>query len=517
MTSQALDRLPPRRLLARLLDAEDLPGTIRRLEPEILHRLVAVCGLEACMEIVAAATPAQLMRVFDLDLWRSDRPGQEERFDADRFAVWLEVLVDAGEALAAEKLAGLDFDFVTAALTRHFLILDQTWHLTRFHPLESSRSFEIGGYTAVARGGDSPDAFLSVLRTLDSNHPDFFARLMARCCRICTDHVDDNGLLYEVISAEEQVVADVDVDREERRERLGFVTPSQAVAFLESSRRIPRGAPAVPSRDPLTAGYFRTIERLAGFGGASTSPGRRSASQVLALPGAGAEPTRLSAIVAQMQFLAGHDEAAYFTRLEELGYLANALTAGCAFNSRRFTPAEAYGAAVAVSNLGLENWPDQWLSCEGTRGSVTRLPEEFLGDHDLVSVFQVGWSTLHERIAVHALRHLNEVLLTLSCRDDEVQQDIVELCDRLQEYEAAGTPWRARDQLDVIAILDTPCWATLVALIDQCPVVPKDAGKAAPARRVLRVSPEFEFISENSQIDWAHAFLDSLAERLATS
>jgi hypothetical protein len=430
------------------------------------------------------------------------------------------VLVDAGESLAAEKLAGFDFDFVVAALTRHFLILDQTWRLTRSHPLESSRSFEIGAYTLVARAGDSPDAFLSVLRALASEQPDFFAKLMATCLRICTDHVDDNGLLYDVLSAEEQAVADVDVDREERREQEGFVTPRQAVAFLESSRRIGLGAPAVPPRDPVTAGYFRSIERVAGSGGApaiTPSARGRRASEVLALPGTAGEPGRLSAIAAHMQFVAVHDEAAYFTRLAELGYLANALVAGCPFNSREFTPAEAYGAAVAVSNLGIENWPRQWLSPGDGHAPLTTLPEEFLVNHDLVSVFQVGWSILHERIALHAIRRLNEALLALSCRDDEVQQDIVRLCQSLQEHERVGTPWLARDQLDVVAILDTPCWATLVGLIDQCPVVPKDAGKAAPPRRVLRVSPEFEFISGNGQIAWAHAFLDSLAERLATA
>ena len=35
----------------------------------------------------------------------------------------------------------------------------------------------------------------------------------------------------------------------------------------------------------------------------------------------------------------------------------------------------------------------------------------------------------------------------------------------------AGMPWRARDALDVIAILDMPAWAALLGLIDECPVL----------------------------------------------
>ena len=184
MTTHTLDRLPPRRLLARLLDAPDLPGTVQRLEPEVLHGLVEVCGLEACTDIVAHATPAQLMRVFDLDLWRSEEPGQDERFDADRFVLWLEVLADSGVSLAAEKLVALDFDLVSAALTRHFLVLDQTWTMMRWHPLANSRSHEIGAYTLYARGSEPSDAVIAVLTELEAERGDFFAKLLARCCAI---------------------------------------------------------------------------------------------------------------------------------------------------------------------------------------------------------------------------------------------------------------------------------------------------------------------------------------------
>jgi hypothetical protein len=78
---------------------------------------------------------------------------------------------------------------------------------------------------------------------------------------------------------------------------------------------------------------------------------------------------------------------------------------------------------------------------------------------------------------------------------------------------AAGTPWRERENLDVIAILDSPSWAMLVNLLDECPVVPKDA--CTPREKpALRVSTEFEFVSENRQITWAQDFAESLSERL---
>jgi len=111
-------------LLTRLLDTPDLARAVRALDPRALNRLVRTCGLEDCGVVVALATTDQLVRVFDDDLWRSDAAGEEERFDAARFGLWLEVLADVDVALAARTLVEMDFDLLTAALTRHVLVLD---------------------------------------------------------------------------------------------------------------------------------------------------------------------------------------------------------------------------------------------------------------------------------------------------------------------------------------------------------------------------------------------------------
>src|SRR5689334_4638200 len=88
----ALDARSPDRLLDRLLAVPDLADVVPRLPPEVVHRVIQRCGLEDSGQFVALATPDQLARVFDLDLWRPAMPGLDEQFDADRFGVWLEVL-----------------------------------------------------------------------------------------------------------------------------------------------------------------------------------------------------------------------------------------------------------------------------------------------------------------------------------------------------------------------------------------------------------------------------------------
>src|SRR6187402_1745556 len=61
--------------LARLLEAPFLARVVPHLLPETLHRLVRHCGLEACGAILTSATPAQLVSLLDLDLWRPAQPG----------------------------------------------------------------------------------------------------------------------------------------------------------------------------------------------------------------------------------------------------------------------------------------------------------------------------------------------------------------------------------------------------------------------------------------------------------
>ena len=105
--------------MERILDTPNLAHVVPQLQPGLLHQVIQTCGLEECGELVALASPAQLEGIFDLDLWRADGPGLDATFDADRFGVWLEVLVDVDSAVAARTLAGVDVGLVTTALAQY--------------------------------------------------------------------------------------------------------------------------------------------------------------------------------------------------------------------------------------------------------------------------------------------------------------------------------------------------------------------------------------------------------------
>ena len=188
------DETDGRGLLDRILNTPSLEHVVPRLRPDLLHRVIQTCGLEDCGEIVALATPEQLARIFDLDLWRAAQAGRDEQFDADRFGVWLEVLVESGAA-AAQKLAEMDVDLVIAGLAQHALVYDigaitpfettdgelVTFYADAISVFDDGLKFDVGGYLLLAKRADSWAAIIEVLTSLDACHPDYFHQVMQGC------------------------------------------------------------------------------------------------------------------------------------------------------------------------------------------------------------------------------------------------------------------------------------------------------------------------------------------------
>src|SRR5262249_55254892 len=181
-----------RGLLERILSTPDVALVIPRLQPEVLHKVIQTCGLEDCSELVALATPQQLQRVFDLDLWRAARPGLNDQFDADRFGTWLDVLMESGASVAAHKVAAMDAELVIAALAQHVRVFDSaavsSYQTLDGEIIERRRASdeptcEIGGYLFEATRTGSWDSIVALLLALGEEHADYFHRVTRACVR----------------------------------------------------------------------------------------------------------------------------------------------------------------------------------------------------------------------------------------------------------------------------------------------------------------------------------------------
>jgi len=408
-------------LLDRILSQPHLVDAVQSLSPPALGKLIRAVGLEDAGPIVALASTTQLEALFDELLWASEAPGETERFDAAQLVLWLEVLVDEDVALAARKLAALDEDLVTLALSETLLVIDIEALATRVShgvadddldllekELDSHLNQEIEQYRVIARSARGWDALVAVL--LELNEQDFstLERLLARCAALAGDVVEEQGGLYEVLSAIETVEADVAAARDDRREQQGYVSPSDALALLRlvASRPLATWLDDL-GRDPITRAHFRASTAS---GPASVRAAEPQASP-LALLMAELDPETLQErapmkrlpaasdaraprlLARALEELAAREVGLRDRRALELAYVANVLLAGAGVRSRRLRPLEAAELALALCELGADALHDR--TRPGGALDVTVLAAA-LRAHDLVALFRIGLRRLLE-------------------------------------------------------------------------------------------------------------------------
>jgi hypothetical protein len=285
------------RSLERLLESPLLTQVVPHLPPEALHHLIRSRGIEACGDLVTAATPAQLTSLLDLDLWQQVRPGGDELFDVERFGEWLEVLVDAGPSVAARTVAALGMDLVITGLSRYVRVFDPGI----FEPtaqsddeppdrLESMREgdsgsggerleYEVGGYIVRARRADTWDAIVMLLAALEDAHGSYFDGVMRGCRRLSNSAPEIDGL-DDLLPAPEQQVHQVTGERDRRRSQRGYATAADARAFLEMARQPAQPGSSVPGSmriNPIVRAYFRAADEISPHAASSVEGGLRRA------------------------------------------------------------------------------------------------------------------------------------------------------------------------------------------------------------------------------------------------
>ncbi len=407
-------------VLERVLGEPGLVHAIRALSATELGELVSAVGLEDAGEVVALASTEQIAGLFDGDLWQSGEEA-EERFDARRFGLWLEVLSEAGEVAVAQRLTELPLDFLCMAMHRLVLVLDMDTLGQEFQQggvedadgvekaLESQLFEEWEEFRIIDRGLAPWDTVMGALLALDQAHTDVLRALLERCCQLSTSTIEDNGGLYEVLTEPERIETDQRAERDDRRTRQGYVSLSDARAFL---RLAARGIEYRTARDPVTAAHFREQSQREPAGRqAPPSLARRLPAGVaeplselirasqgeLAAPTANirrqlAEADAKSAsgvgmLEAALASLAQQAPAAHEQRRLELAYLANVLLSASASLERHLRPVEAIEIAVAAVERGIA----VELSGKQATRPRPRAAALLLAETGLDVLFRVGW------------------------------------------------------------------------------------------------------------------------------
>jgi hypothetical protein len=388
----------------------------------------------------------------------------------------------------------------------------------------------VGGYIVQARREDAWDAIVGLLVELSAGDAECFHALVGGCRRLSNAGREPDGL-DDLLDAPDQLVHDVTLDRDDRREARGFTTAADARAFLAIARQ-GRSRSHV---NPIAAAWIRRGDVRSGEDAPEpmAAPSLLSAADPLT-PSTGLEPVPAAAFNEIVRVLAAHDLIPELPRAligtggagdpgalqalmeylrerhpdvcvvrgQELALVANALAAGCRLQSRSFTPREASDAAAATCSLGLLRQP----APPGV---------DYLVGHDLIGMFEDGWAALHREVSLFVAEGLLAVLHDVRTGGSETLSGLHGLRQSLETQLAAGTPWLARDALDALAVLDAAAWSGLLGLLSECPVIP-DAVTATGERRKGRIDPNaFTFIATDAHIDAVRAFMARVPELLA--
>lgn len=425
--SKAAGLATTRSLLRRLIEMPDLARTIPALPTATFAALIREVGVEDAGELVALATTEQLVQSFDEDLFRSERAGEREAFDVGRFAVWLEVLLEAGDDVAAARVAELDEDFVAHALSGIVLVFEEDALRECFDEadedearsadkaLESALTEDIDGYVLVAKRHDGWDAALALILALDRDHRALLVRLLDRLAAVARPHLDDLAELSTVLSEAESLAEDVEAAREERRGLRGFVEARAARGFLALAREPSRRDTL--ARDATTRAYFRDLERHTRAANlpsaqASTMPAlpaavQRELSAVSelasdhAMEAVTAAPT-LRAFTDALSELSALEPELFGERMEEIAYVTNVLLAGHEHDGRRLKPKEAADAALATVAFGavVDDRARRPAPKSGKGGRARRPPPT---RDDFVAILRARSVDVLFRVASHAL------------------------------------------------------------------------------------------------------------------
>jgi hypothetical protein len=413
------------KLLMRILERPGLVAAVRELPGAVLGALIDRIGLEDAGELVALASTGQLERVFDDDLWRAQRPGGDETFRPERFALWLRVMLEAGEEALVRRLCELPQDLVALAVHRLVLVVDIDVLEEQLRPgdeeaeaieraLESAAFEEWEEFRVIAREPDAWDDVWSALLSLDRDHHDRLRAILERCCEMTLEYISGQGGLYQVLTADEMLDSDVAAARDDRRVAEGFISPADARAFLTLARR--GNGRASDQRDPITRAYFRALQddktpakvdesRRRGEGGAARNldtelAAAADARELAALlreaeviapataqplaaltAGSGDSQEGGAHVVAPlfeqaMRDLRQRDPVRFDERVREVGYLVNVWIAGGAHEGRRPRPAEAMDAVLKACEAGMR----ARLSGQGTAAEAVAVLGEIPAD-----------------------------------------------------------------------------------------------------------------------------------------
>lgn len=377
-----------------ILDSPQLPQLIQTLSTRTLANLINTVGIEESHAIALHVSNEQIKQVLDLQLWNSI-PGEEETLSVDNFFPWLELWNELGAEYVAEKLQSLGEDFAVVCFSRHITAVN-----TQVVGLDSL-GLDFGKFDVIPKKGvedvSDEEQWIVLVETLNHLHdisPDFLASVLQRCSFVRSILQEDTSENFVASELER----DLGYAREIRSEQEGFITTTDAFAFLSIARTAPlEKIISTYQYDGLTRRYFKlprleqdvdlSVDQMVEGSNGNGSGGQFNGNQASAVsmhhddveelrrlkdllvdmgvkenPGdvlligydATAKVSTSQLLDNTMNLLKLKSELIFEKRYAEMMYLSNVLIAGVGLRGAKFSRENGAKAVRATCNLGFE-------------------------------------------------------------------------------------------------------------------------------------------------------------------
>lgn len=479
--------------LETILKNTTLATQVQSLPCGAITKLVERIGLEDAGPIIALTTTEQFQAIVDSDMWSLQMGGVEEGFSSERFLTWIEVLSELGDKSAAEKLMALDDDLLTTALSETLQVFD-TEELSSVATLtedplgfsieahlKRSEYVDIDRYVIVFKKTLSSTTLSDILIAWSGIDHSHFCSIIDRCVLATLDHSTE----LDIPNFEHQSTAREDAldARNSRRTEMGYVSRSDALSFLNLARTRSSIENYAGENNPIYRNYLRQYKREQKDSFETPEISEVLQQSILNLieevfkpdtsnpqnilidrkqPQTLAPDLEFSNLMLQLQ---QEHPTIYQSRLSEIAFLGNTLMAGCSINDRPLRPVETVQIAYSTCRLGIEH-----ILSEGGHKWSNNAAVNVLQRSDCITLFEVGWHLLYQKVSRSTLEALTEKLKHWSSTSSKAPKELLGLLIEFQKCLQQGKPWDARKKTAwLTGRFGQNNVAILQAYLDECP------------------------------------------------
>lgn len=457
-----------------LIENRELSQAVKALPTPVLTRMVQYIGLEDAGDLVPLLTGAQLRNLLNEDVWHLShgKEGQiAEKFSKARFLTWLEVLVELGPHYAIERLNELDDEFLFMAFGHCLAVFNSDEMAIRgLNSVEPGLgsdgiekvlgrfpSLELEEFLIVARQDIGWDAISEIIQAWDHDDHTGLVTLLEKVARHTGAEIGRPHGLEHLLSLHEEMNEDAKHVRDEARTQDGYISTSNALAFLnlirlKATELVTMARPGVAFRelsgdlspDPIWRDYqnergWREAEsgrQEQAAARASQSAAKDSDQDLATAVVPHASVTRIMSFLQSEGILSndnrslelGHaskkdqklpwmvflselssiSEDLHQHVLQQMGFLGNALMAGASVEGRRIRASEATEAVIHTCNLAWQQIQGQ--GSDGAQDLAIPSVREWWGCDGAIQLFRMGFAMIYQDLSVGGRKWILETI-----------------------------------------------------------------------------------------------------------